>query len=184
MLRPQILLPLAMVCFLETGCSSLTGLQRPTAAVTGMALGEVDPQGFTMNFGVNITNPNGIALPLAGTDYKLGVGGVSLLNGKAHSQGSVPAKGSREVTLPVTVAFEDLLSAERAIRDSGGGVPYDLQAGLSFDTGNPLAGSLRVPLRYSGTLPLKRILSDPQALLRSEAARRLAREVLGRLFGG
>jgi len=69
------------------------------------------------------------------------------------------------------------------VRDSGGDVPYDLQGGLSFDTGNPLVGSLRVPLRYSGTLPLKRVLSDPEALLRSEAARKLAGEVLGRFFG-
>ena len=148
-----------------------------------MSLGEVDPHGFTMNFGVNVANPNSIALPLAGTDYKLGVAGATLLNGKARPHGTIPSKGSRDITLPVTVAFEDLLSVEQAIRDSGGDVPYDLQAGLSFDTGNPLVGSLRVPLSYSGTLPLKRVLSDPQALLRSETARRLAGQVLGRVFG-
>ena len=148
-----------------------------------MALGEIDPAGFTMNFNVNVANPNGFALPAAGADYKLGLGGAQVLNGKAKPQGSIPANGSRELTLPVTVAFEDLLAAEQAIRDSGGDVPYDLQGGLSFDTGNPLLGSVRVPLRYSGTLPLKRVLSDPEALLRSEAARKLAGEVLGRFFG-
>ena len=147
-----------------------------------MTLGEVDARGFTMNFGVNVANPNAVSLPLAGTDYKLGIGGVGVLGGKTKAQGTIPAKGSRDVTVPVTVAFENLLSAEQAIRDSGGDVPYDLSGGLSFETGNPLLGSLRVPLRYSGTLPLKRVLSDPQALLRSEAARRLAGEVLGRFF--
>lgn len=165
------------------GCASLTGLQKPTASVTAMNLGEVNPQGFTMNFGVSIANPNSVALPLANSDYKVGIGGVGVLDGKAKTQGSIPANGSREVTLPVTVAFESLLAAEQAIRDSGGDVPYDLSGGLSFETGNPLLGSLRVPLRYSGTLPLKRVLSDPEALLRSEAARKLAGEVLGRFFG-
>jgi hypothetical protein len=159
-------------------------VQKPSASVTAMSLGEVDAHGFTMNFGVNVANPNAIALPLAGTDYKLGIGGVGVLGGKTSAQGKIPAKGSRDLTVPVSVAFENLLSAEQAIRDSGGDVPYDLQGGLSFDTGNPLLGSLRVPLRYSGTLPLKRVLSDPEALLRSEAARKLAREVLGRFFGG
>jgi LEA14-like dessication related protein len=181
---PRTLMPcLAVFCALAAGCSSLAGVQKPSASVTSMNLGQVDSQGFTMNFGVNVANPNSIALPLAGTDYKLGLGGVSVLSGKTNAQGTIPAKGSRDVTVPVTVAFEHLLSAEQAIRDSGGNVPYDLQGGLSFDTGNPLLGSLRVPLRYSGTLPLKRVLSDPEALLRSEAARRLAGEVLGGFFG-
>ena len=85
--------------------------------------------------------------------------------------------------MPVTVAFEDLLRAEQAIKAGGGDVPYDLSGGLSFDTGNPLTGSVRVPLRHSGTLPLRHVLSDPEALLRSEAARRLAAEVLGGVLG-
>src|SRR4051812_30063603 len=183
MFRPATLFALVLCCVAATGCASLSGVQKPTASVTAMTLGEVDARGFTMNFGVNVANPNSLALPLAGTDYKLGIGGVGVLNGKTDAQGKIPAKGSRELTVPVSVAFENLLSAEQAIRDSGGDVPYDLQGGLSFDTGNPLLGSLRVPLRYSGTLPLKRVLSDPEALLRSEAARKLAGEVLGRFFG-
>ena len=163
------------------GCATLD-LKKPTASVNGMTVGEVDPNGFTMNFDVTVDNPNRIALPLADADYELGVGGTRLLDGEARPGGSLPASGSRRVTLPVTVTFENLLSAEQAIRDGGGDVPYDLRAGLSFDTGNPLAGTLRVPLRHSGTLPLRRVLSDPRALLRSEAARRLAAEVLGRVF--
>jgi LEA14-like dessication related protein len=181
--RPALLLPLVVVCLASVGCSNLSGLQRPTASVTGMELGEVDARGFTMNLGVDVANPNGVVLPLAGADYELGVGGVRALGGRAKPQGSVPANGSRQVTVPVSVAFDDLLAAEQAIRDSGGDVPYDLQGGLTFQTGNPLLGSPRVPLRYSGMLPLRRVLSDPEALLHSEAARRLAREVLGRFFG-
>src|SRR5678816_4348004 len=64
----------------------------------------------------------------------------------------------------------------------GGDIPYDLDGGLSFDTGNPFGGALRVPLRHSGTLPLRQVLNDPQALLRNPAARRLATTVLGGLF--
>jgi LEA14-like dessication related protein len=183
MSRRTTLLTIFLCCVAATGCTSLSGIQKPTASVTAMTLGEVDAHGFTMNFGVNVANPNAMALPLAGTDYKLGIGGVGVLNGKTNAQGKIPAKGSRDVIVPVSVAFENLLSAEQAVRDSGGDVPYDLQGGLSFDTGNPLLGSVRVPLRYSGTLPLKRVLSDPEALLRSEAARKLAGEVLGRFFG-
>ena len=183
MSRPAPLLSVFLACAFAPGCASLSGLKQPTASVTAMTLGEVDARGFTMNFDVDVANPNSFALPLAAADYKLGMGGASVLDGKVKPKGSLPANGSRALTLPVTLTYENLLAAEQAIRDSGGDVPYDLQAGLSFDTGNPLLGSVRVPLRYSGTLPLKRVLSDPVALLRSNAARQLARDVLGGFFG-
>src|SRR5947207_1729298 len=109
-----------ILCIVSTGCSSLTNLQRPSAAVTGMNLGTVDERGFTMNFDVNLSNPNSVALPLAAADYKLGLGGVNVLDGKAKPSGSLPANGSLAVTLPVSVTFEHLLSAEQAIRTSGG----------------------------------------------------------------
>src|SRR5687768_4651783 len=127
MFRLPTLVSLFVACAFAPGCSSLSNVQKPTASVTAMTLGEVDAQGFTMNFGVNVSNPNPVALPLAGTDYKLGIGGVGVLGGKTQSQGSIPAKGSRDVTVPVSVAFDNLLSAQQAIRDSGGDVPYDLQ---------------------------------------------------------
>ena len=173
---------LVLGCFLGGGCAALN-VQKPTAAVTGMAVRGVDADGFTLDFAVDVTNPNGFALPVSAADYQLGIGGVAVLDGEASPDRSIPARGTLGVTLPVTVGFENLLKAEQAIRDSGGNVPYDLAGGLSFDTGSPLTGKVRVPLRYSGTLPLKRILSDPEALLRNPAAQRLAASVLGRFFG-
>jgi LEA14-like dessication related protein len=174
--------PVLVICFLAVGCARLN-VQRPTASVTGMSVGEVNPEGFILNFAADVANPNGFALPLHAADYTLGVGGAELLRGEANPARSIPANGSLAVTLPVQVTFERLLAVEQAIRDSGGNVPYDFQAGLSFDTGTPLAGKLRVPVRHSGTLPLRRVLSDPEALLRSPAAKRLAASVLGHFLG-
>ena len=171
-----------LVCYSGAGCAALN-VQKPTAAVTGMAVRGVDAEGFTMDFAVDVANPNGFALPLAAADYELGVGGVRILDGKASPNRSIPANGTLAVAVPVTVGFENLLKAEQAIRDGGGNVPYDLGGALLFDTGSPLAPKVRVPLRYSGTLPLRRILSDPEALLRNPAAKRLAASVLGHFFG-
>src|ERR671920_423948 len=112
MRRPLSLLTLLLSCAFAPGCASLSNVQKPSASVTAMTLGEVDAEGFTMNFGVNVANPNSIALPLAGADYKLGIGGVGVLGGKTRSQGSIPARSSREITVPVSVAFDNLLSAQ------------------------------------------------------------------------
>ena len=170
-----------LLCCLALGCSSLA-VQKPTASVTGMSLRGVDAEGFTLDFAVDVSNPNGVALPLSAADYELGMGGVRVLDGEARPEGSIPARGTRAVTVPVSVNFEQLLAAEAAIRDSGGSVPYDLVGGLTFDTGTPLVGRVRVPLRHSGTIPMRRILSDPEALLRSPAAKRLAAALLGSFF--
>ena len=172
----------AVLCCLASGCAALN-VQKPTAAVTGMSVRGVDAEGFTLDFALDVSNPNRFALPLSAADYELGVGGVEVLRGEAAPHRSIPANGTLAVTLPVSVGFENLLKAEQAVRDTGGNVPYDLAAGLSFDTGSPLAGKVRVPVRYSGTLPLRRILSDPEALLRNPAAKRLAASLLGRYFG-
>jgi LEA14-like dessication related protein len=174
--------PFLLLCFFAGGCSALN-VQRPSAAVTGVSVGGVNAEGFQLDVAVDVSNPNNVALPLTAADYTLGVGGAALLQGEANPRRSIPANGSLAVTLPVQVTFERLLAAEQAIRDSGGNVPYDLQAGLSFDTGAPLAGKVRVPLRHRGTLPLRRVLSDPEALSRSPAAKRLAASVLGHFFG-
>ncbi|MDB5333045.1 MAG: hypothetical protein JWP03_4196 [Phycisphaerales bacterium] len=58
-----------------------------------------------------------------------------------------------------------------------------LYAGLSVDSGVSLVGELRVPLQYNGTLPLRDIVNNPQALIRNPAAQRLARRLIGGLFG-
>jgi LEA14-like dessication related protein len=170
-----------VLCFVGVGCSALN-VQKPTAAVTGMAVKGVDSTGFTMNFDVDIKNPNSMALPLTTADYKLGLAGMNILNGKAKPEGSIPAGGSKSVMLPVKLTFENLLAAEKGIVKSGGNVPYVLDGGLSLNTGSPLMGTVRVPLEYKGTLALKEILNNPQALMQSPAAQKLAKQLVGGLF--
>jgi LEA14-like dessication related protein len=169
-------------CFAGVGCSNLN-LEKPTAAVTGMAVKGVDANGFTMNFAVDVSNPNTVALPLGAADYKLSLAGTNVLQGKAKPGGSIPAGGRTTVALPVTMTYEKLLAAEQGIVKSSGNVPYAFNGGLSLNSGSPLAGDLRVPLQYNGMLPLKQILSDPQVLLQNPAAQKLAKDTLGGIFG-
>ena len=172
---------LACVALFAVGCSSLN-VKRPTAAVNTMAVQNVTSTGFTMNFGVDVTNPNPVALPLTTADYKVGLGGTNVADGKAMPDGAIPANGTRTIAVPVTLTYQNLLAAEQAVVSSGGNVPYTLDGGLSFGTGGPF-GDVRVPIQTSGTLALKQILSNPQAVMGSAAARKLAQDGIGNLFG-
>jgi LEA14-like dessication related protein len=181
--RRSAVATLVFLCFLAcTGCSG--SIQRPTARVAGMNLGAANERGFTMNFDVAIDNPNAVALPLRAADYKLQLGGVDVIDGKAKPEGSVPARGSQTVTVPVNLTYQNLLASEQGIAAGGGDVPFGFDGGLSFSTG-ALGGTwlgldtVRVPLKYSGTLHLRQLLTDPQILLKSPAARQLAQRVIG-----
>lgn len=164
---------LLCLCLMCIGCSALN-VQSPTAKVTGMNLRDIDTQGFTMDFAVDLGNPNAVALPLAAVDYKLDLAGTGLADGKMNPGKSIPANGSQAVTVPVRLTYENLIAAEGAIRKVGWNIPYKLAGGVAVDTGNPLVGQVRVPLEYSGDLPLKQLLDSPMTLLQSPAARQLA----------
>ncbi len=178
-MKPTRCLPL--LCLFAVGCSALN-VQKPTAAVTGMAVQDVTATGFTMDFGVDLANPNAVALPLTTADYKVGLAGATVADGKATPEGTIPAKGTRSVTVPVTLTYEQLLAAEQAIVAGGGTVPYALDGGLSFGT-KGLFGDVRVPVSYQGTLDVKQIVNHPQAVMQSPAARKLAQDLLGGMFG-
>jgi hypothetical protein len=119
----------------------------------------------------------------------LSLGGVKLVTDTLKPEGSIPAGGSKGVTIPVRLTFEDLLRAEKAIRAGGGDVPYEFEGALGFNSGGAggalasLGVPTKIPLRYSGTLPIRKVLSDPSVLMNSPAARRLAGKGLDSLLG-
>jgi LEA14-like dessication related protein len=145
----------------------------------------VTPEGFVMNFLMNVSNPNAVELPVRAADYQLGLAGVKVVSDQAKLEKGLAANSSTAVTMPVMVKFEDLLKAEREIVKTGGDVPYALSGTMNFGAGGGwLSGqTIKVPVQYSGTLPLKRLVNDPQAMMQSPAARRLAQEIVGSWLG-
>ena len=168
---PIRLLP--VLCLLAAGCAQMT-MEKPTAKIAKMSVQEINSSGFTMNFGVDVHNPNSKALPIKAADYQLLLSGAKVLEGKASPEAAIPAGGSEQIQIPVTLTYENLLAAKSAIAKGGGNLAYAFDGGVSFDAGGWL-GSLRVPVKYNGELALKDILSNPMALLKSPAAMQLAK---------
>ena len=189
MLHPSCrALLVASLLVLATGCGS--AVKQPTAAVRGAKLAALDEDGLTIDFDVSVGNPNAFALPIRTARYTLGFAGVTVVNDTAKPDGSIPANGSLPVTVPIGISFKDLLKAERAIVDTGGDVPYQLDGELEFAPG-PMAllgRGVKVPLTYRGNLPLREAVRDPVALPKSPAGRQLIQAVIGKsplgeLFG-
>ena len=173
MLRTTLL---AILCVLVTGCAQMT-MEKPTANIAKMSVQDINSSGFTMNFGVDVHNPNSKALPIKKADYQLMLSGTKVLEGKANPDEAIPAGGTRQIQVPVTLSYENLLAAKSAIIKSGGNLSYALDGGLSFDAGG-MFGGLRVPMKYSGELPVADLLKNPMALLKNPALLNLAKAMM------
>ena len=135
------------------GCEALdvlTKAPKPSAHVAGARLQDINVTSATMVFDVDVKNPYSVPLPLVNLDYRLASRGAQFLDGEAGLQGSVPAGGTKRLSLPARLTYKNLLTALKDVRP-GSVVPYDAEFGLSVDTP---AGALRVPMAKSGNLPV------------------------------
>lgn len=182
-LRRASVVLIGLLALIGTGCSALN-VKQPTATLNAVSVPAVSQEGVTVNFDLGVVNPNAFAIPLSKASYKLGLSGVQVIDDEAHPSASIPANGSLPVTLPVRLTFQQLLKAEQGIAQSGGNVPYTFDGALEFQNSKiPMLGAVRVPLKYSGTLPLRdalqAVMRDPGVLNNPDA-----RKLLASLFGG
>lgn len=176
-MRHTILLLVAVL--LCTGCGSVA---QPTATFRSADIADVSADGIALKFNVDVANPNSFDLPISGTSYNLRLGGVSVMDGTAEPTASIPASGKLPVAIPVVVSFDRLLKAKDALAASRGNVPYELDGTMEFSAGplKALGQGIRVPLNFSGTLPLRDAVKDPVALLKTPAGRAFAEAVIGK----
>ncbi len=166
-------------CLFGTGCSTL--IQQPTATFKSADVRNPAVDGVTVDFHVDVANPNPVSVPLSGAQYKLALGGTQVVDNKLETKSDLPAKGTLPLTIPVTLSFENILAAEKAISGSGGDVPYSFAGTLDFTPSGAagLIGPIHVPLKFDGTLPLGKVVKDPSLLLKSPAAKKLAEKLFG-----
>jgi LEA14-like dessication related protein len=161
-------------------------VQNPTVTYRSMDAANISPEGFTFNLNIEVNNPNAFSIPLGETTYALKFGDVPILQGRARPVGEIPANGTLPLTLGISLSWANVLGAEEVIRHNGGNIPFTVEGRLGFDMNVPqlliFKQPLRVPLRYSGVVPVRELLKDPSLLLRSPAVARLAQIAVGLIF--
>jgi LEA14-like dessication related protein len=153
------LLVACFVCsFALSGCETLqdiaAGLDKPSARIVDSRLVDLTVDGVVLDFGVEVTNPYELGLPLTDLGYRISSDGRELLSGEAASAGTIPAGGSRVIQVPVAVTFADLFDVVRGLRP-GDVVPYRAEFDVKVDA--PGDGSISIPLQRSGKMPVPAI---------------------------
>jgi hypothetical protein len=138
---------------LASGCDTvqqaLLGAPKPTASLNGVSFGDISLDSATLLFDVEVKNPYSVDLPLLNMDYGLASSGNKLFAGTADIASSIPAKGSKSISLPAKLGYADVAKAFMGYK-SGSTIPYTADLGLSFDA--PVVGKMRLPLSKTGEL--------------------------------
>jgi len=149
------ILAFAIGLFSLTGCQSLQSAlqsqETPTASVKSASIQDVSLDALSLVLDVDVSNPYGVALPVTGLDYKLSSNGQKFLDGVGASQGTIPAKGSKVLKVPVRVSYQPLMNVLSGVKP-GAVVPYT--ADLAFNVDAPALGTIRLPVSKEGKLPV------------------------------
>jgi hypothetical protein len=151
-----ILLTALSVSGCDTVQQALLGAPKPTASLKGLSFGDVNLTSATLLFDVDVKNPYSVDLPLLNMDYGVSSGASTLFTGTADVASSIPANGTKSVSLPAKIGYADLVKAFAGFK-AGSTIPYNASLGLSFDA--PVVGKMRLPLSKTGELTVPN-LSD------------------------
>lgn len=127
------------------------GFGKPTADVTGIRIPRIDLQKADLVLDVLIKNPNPIPIPLINIDYSIESDGRKLVSGLIPHAGTIHARGSETVKIPVCLVYDDIKKTYDDIKP-GSIIPYRIKADLIVDV--PVFGSLTLPLEKSGEIPV------------------------------
>jgi LEA14-like dessication related protein len=144
-----VLLSALCVSGCDTVQQALLGAPKPTASLKGLSFGDVNLSSATLLFDVDVKNPYSVDLPLLNMDYGVNSGATTLFTGTADIASSIPAKGTKTVSLPAKISYTDLVRAFTGYK-AGSAIPYNATLGLSFDA--PVLGKTRLPLSKTGEL--------------------------------
>jgi LEA14-like dessication related protein len=131
-----------------SGCSMfMNSMERPQVAVRDVSLGSAGLGGVRGALRLDITNPNGVGVPLTGIDWQLAIGGARAVTGRVELSQTIPAHGVAPVTTSLEVSMIDAAFVASAL--SRGARDYALSATLHFSAG---FGQLDIAVQHEGTL--------------------------------
>jgi LEA14-like dessication related protein len=122
-------------------------IEKPKASVRDVSVSAAGLGGVSGQLQLDVTNPNGFGVPLAGIDWQLSIGGARAVTGTVQLSQTIPARGVAPVATSLTVNAGDAIAVASAL--AGGARGYTVKARLHFST--PV-GAVHVDVEHAGTL--------------------------------
>src|SRR5262245_33453838 len=101
---------LVALCAAVSGCSLfMHSLEIPNARGRDGPVSAAGLGGVTGQLQLDVTNPNGFGVPLAGIDWQLSIGGARAVTGTVQLSQTIPARGVAPVATSLTVTAHDAI---------------------------------------------------------------------------
>ena len=150
---------LISLCSWLVSCSTLNSdllskaVKKPevsieTIDVSGLSLDSID-----LLLTMNVENPNGFALALAGYDYDVKFNGMSLVKGTTNQKFRVAAHQTDLVKVPISVSFDDVKKIYGSMGE-GNELSYDANVDVRLDV--PVLNLFTINTNKQGALSLPR----------------------------
>lgn len=131
-----------------SGCSLfMHSIEKPAAEVRNVSVSSAGFGGMAGELRLDVTNPNGFGVPLAGIDWQLSVGGARAVTGSVALSQTIPAKGVAPVRTSLAINALDAAVVARQL--AGGARDYRIHATIKFAT---RVGEVAVDVDHAGQL--------------------------------
>ncbi|KAF7826108.1 desiccation protectant protein Lea14-like protein [Senna tora] len=129
----------------------IASVEKPEASVTNVDFKRVGTDGVEYLAMVSVSNPYPTPLPICEITYSLKSDTREIASGRIPDPGSLKAKDSTMVEVPVKVAHSILVSLGRDVAKDW---DIDYQLDLVFIIDLPVIGNINLPLSQKGEIKL------------------------------
>ena len=127
-------LAVASMVIILAGCSSLQQMSsqilKPQAAFKSLSVGKVSAKSIELLPVIAITNNSMLPIPVNSINYQLSLNNQQLLNGMSKDIGTLPANGTKDVTLALALTNKSL-SALQQLLFKNGQVDYQISGSIN-----------------------------------------------------
>jgi len=121
MRAPPLATTLTALALAATGCSFI---RSPSLEVVGVEVTEETPDGVTLSFLIDATNPNDEPLPLQKAEYNLALEGKTVFRGSRFPFATLRRNGTQRIVLPAVIPAKDLPTTGEIRYRFGGSLRY------------------------------------------------------------
>jgi len=147
---------LGIISILITGwlmmsaCSTLNGVvKNPEVLVKEFKLTGVNAEGVSIDLGLNVKNPNPVALVLDEVEYALNVSGEKVTEGVFDKGVNIPAGGEGTVYIPLKFKFTSVGNLLSGFMNRSFVKDYELSGAAKL-------GIFSIPFNQKGTIDLNK----------------------------
>ncbi|XP_071700471.1 desiccation-related protein At2g46140-like [Rutidosis leptorrhynchoides] len=124
---------------------------KPSADLAAIHISKISFKQVDLIVDVLVTNPNPVPIPLVDINYLIENNGRKLASGMIPDAGTIHARSSETVKIPVTLVYYDLKKAYADIVP-GTILPYKVKVDLIVDV--PVIGKLTLLIEKCGEIPV------------------------------